>query len=98
METGPNMGEGQKNGANNNTALAKILSQLNLPTLALVLISGGVNWGATEQNAQINRHEIQRSIDEIHKIFENQYRREQAYQQIDEINRIVKELKAQQTK
>ena len=92
------MEEGQKNGGNNNTALAKILSQLNVPTLLLVLLTGGGNWFATEQNAQINRHEIQKAIEEIHKIFENQYRREQAYSQIDEINRNVKELRAQQSK
>jgi thymidylate synthase len=87
------MEEASKNSGNNTTALAKLLSQLNVPTLALILLSGGGNWFATEQNAQINRHEIQKAIDEIHRIFENQQRREQAYQQIDEINRIVKELK-----
>jgi thymidylate synthase len=86
------MDEGQKNG-NSSSALAKLLNQLNLPTLALVLLTGGGNWFATEQNAQINSHEIQKAIDEVHRIFENQQRREQAYQQIDEINRIVKELK-----
>jgi thymidylate synthase len=87
------MEESQKNGGNSTSALAKLLSQVNLPTLALVLLTGGGNFFATEQNAQLNRHEIQKAIDEIHRIFENQQRREQAYQQIDEINRIVKELK-----
>jgi sensor domain CHASE-containing protein len=80
-------------GGNSTSALAKLLNSLNLPTLALILLTGGGNWFATEQNAQINRHEIQKAIDEVHRIFENQQRRESAYAQIEETNRIVKELK-----
>jgi hypothetical protein len=82
-----------KNGGNNTTALAKLLSQLNVPTLVLILLTGSSNFFATENNAQINRHEIQKAIDEVHRIFENQQRREIAYAQIEETNRIVKELK-----
>jgi hypothetical protein len=81
-----------KNGGNSSTALAKLINQINLPTLALILLTGGGNWFATDHNAQINRHEIQKAIDEIHRIFENQQRRENAYAQIEETNRIVKEL------
>jgi hypothetical protein len=87
-----NTGE-PNSGGNSNSALAKMLGQLNLPTLALIVLSGGGNWFATEQNAQLNRHEIDKAIAEIHRIFLNQDRREMAYDQISENNQILKELK-----
>jgi hypothetical protein len=70
------------------------LTELNWPTLALILITGGGNLLTTQQAASLNHAEIERAIEEIHKIFLNQERREEAYHQIDESNRILKELQA----
>lgn len=39
-----------KNG-NSTNALAKLLNSLNLPTLALILLTGGGNWFATEKTS-----------------------------------------------
>jgi hypothetical protein len=76
--------------------LAKLLGQVNLPTLALVTLLGGGNLFVTQESAQLNHREIEKAIAEIHKIFLNQERREQAYDDIAETNRIVKELKLKQ--
>jgi hypothetical protein len=88
LSTGEN-----NSGGNSNSALVKMLGQLNLPTLALIILSGGGNWFATEQNGQLNRHDIDKAVAEIHRIFLNQERREKAYDQISENNQILKELK-----
>jgi hypothetical protein len=76
--------------------MAKLLGQLNLPTLALIVLMGGGNLFVTQESAQLNHREIEKAIAEIHRIFLNQERREQAYEDIAETNRIVKELKLKQ--
>jgi hypothetical protein len=78
---------------NQTSALAKMLSQLNVPTIAMILLAGGGNFFATQENGRLNQEEIEKAITEIHKIFLNQERREEAYRQIDESNRILKELR-----
>lgn len=49
MSSGPE--QSAKNGANNTSAVAKLLSQLNVPTLALILLTGGSNFFATERSS-----------------------------------------------
>lgn len=50
---------------NNTTALAKLLNQLNLPTLALILLTGGGNWFATQSTSTEQKEETQRAIAQI---------------------------------
>jgi hypothetical protein len=56
-----------KNG-NSTTALAKLLNQLNLPTLALVLLTGGGNWFKTQNTGDEQRIEIHRAIQQVHEL------------------------------
>lgn len=54
-----------KNG-NNTTALAKLLNQLNLPTLLLIAVTGGGNLLATKQTGDEGRAEAIRQIRDLH--------------------------------
>lgn len=54
---------------NNNNTAAKLLGQLNLPTLALILLTGGGNWFATEKNSSDRDsqfHQAFRQIGDLH--------------------------------
>ena len=53
-----------KNG-NHTKAVAKLLNQLNLPTLALILLTGGGNWFATKETGNEQREELGRAIRQI---------------------------------
>ena len=58
---------GNANGQNAHvTALAKLLNQLNLPTLALILLTGGGNWFATERTSTEQKEELAKAFNEIH--------------------------------
>ena len=60
----------EENGNNpSSNALANVLNQLNLPTLAMVMLMGGGNWLATKSTGDLNYHEIQRAATEIHDLY-----------------------------
>ena len=56
------------NASNSTTAMAKLLNQLNLPTLALILISGGGNWFATERTSSEQKEELAKAFNEINEL------------------------------
>lgn len=60
------MSEAQEPKNNGSAALAKLLNQLNLPTLALILITGGSNWFATHSTSDEQRADISRAIRQVH--------------------------------
>jgi hypothetical protein len=76
------MGEPQQNNSasgNSGTAVAKLLNQLNLPTLALVLLTGGGNWFATEKNSTDRDHQFNqafRQIRDLHDALEETEKRQ----------------------
>jgi ABC-type phosphate transport system auxiliary subunit len=55
---------------NGSTVLAKLLNQLNLPTLAMILLMGGGNLFQGAQSSQENHREIDRAIQEVHQLYE----------------------------
>jgi ABC-type phosphate transport system auxiliary subunit len=55
---------------NGNSALAKLLNSVNLPTLGLILAMGGGNLFQGITSSQENRHEIDRAIREVHLLYE----------------------------
>jgi hypothetical protein len=64
------MSEDAQNGKNNGSALlANVLNQLNLPTLAIIMLMGGGNWLATKSTGDLNHHEIQRAATEVHDLY-----------------------------
>ena len=64
------MSEDAQNGKNNGSkALANVLDQLNLPTLAMIMLMGGGNWLATKSTGDLNHHEIQRAATEVHDLY-----------------------------
>jgi hypothetical protein len=66
-----------KNGGNNTAA--KLLNQLNLPTLALVLLTGGGNWFATERNSadrDSQFHQAFRQIRDLHEALDETEKRQ----------------------
>lgn len=69
-----------KNG-NSTTALAKLLGQLNLPTLALILLTGGGNWFATEKQStdrDSQFHQAFRQLRDVHEALEETDKRQRA--------------------
>lgn len=50
---------------NSSTMLAKLLNQLNLPTLAMILLMGGGNWFATKEDGRLTREDAQRVVNQI---------------------------------
>lgn len=52
-------------GTNNNSTLAKLLNQLNLPTLALILLTGGGNWFATERGTADRDSQFQQAFRQL---------------------------------
>jgi ABC-type phosphate transport system auxiliary subunit len=54
----------------NGSALAKVASQLNLPTLGLILAMGGGNLFQGITSSEANKHEIDRAIREVHDLHE----------------------------
>lgn len=57
---------GQKNGS---SALAKLLNQVNLPTLALILLTGGGNFFQGIQLGHEGHEERDRALREIHQLY-----------------------------
>lgn len=56
----------QEGGAGNSTsALAKLLNQINLPTLAMILLMGGGNIFATKDDGRLTREEAQRVVSQV---------------------------------
>lgn len=55
--------------SNNNSALAKLLNQLNVPTLAAILLMGGGNFFQGVQSSAANHEEIERAIREVHQLY-----------------------------
>ena len=55
----------QKNGS---TALAKLLNQLNVPTLAAIMLMGGGNFFATKTTSDEQRADILKAVREIHEL------------------------------
>lgn len=50
---------------NNTSALAKLLNQINLPTLAMILLMGGGNLFATKDDGRLTREEAQRVVSQV---------------------------------
>lgn len=65
------MSEEQTTSKNGTTALASLLNQLNLPTLALILITGGGNWFATKATSDEQRADILKAVSQIHDLHES---------------------------
>lgn len=55
---------------NNGSSIAKLLNQINLPTLGLILAMGGGNLFQGITSSQANKHEIDRAIAEVHQLYE----------------------------
>lgn len=53
---------------NNTTTTAKLLNQLNVPTLATVLLVGGSNFFTTKTTSEEQRAETLRAVREIHEL------------------------------
>lgn len=53
----------EKNGA---TALAKLLNQLNIPTIAIIALFGGGNFLATKTTSNESRTDVLKALAEIH--------------------------------
>lgn len=62
------MVEEAKSNGNGTTALAKLLNQLNVPTLLAVMFFGGGNWLKTNEDGHLTREESQRVSREIHEL------------------------------
>jgi methyl-accepting chemotaxis protein len=52
------------------SALAKLLNQLNLPTLGLILLMGGGNWFTTKATSDEQREEIHKAVRQINDLHE----------------------------
>jgi TolA-binding protein len=52
-----------------NGQVTEVLKNLNWPTVALIVFSGGANWLSTNNNSQTNRYEIERARDQINQMF-----------------------------
>jgi hypothetical protein len=50
---------------NSSSALTKLLSQINLPTLAMIVLMGGGNLFATKDDGRLTREEGQRVIAQV---------------------------------
>lgn len=57
-------------GGNGSQGLAKLLNQLNLPTLALILLLQGSNLWETKSGNNFNAAEMDRAIREVHQLYE----------------------------
>jgi ABC-type transporter Mla subunit MlaD len=55
---------------NSSSVLAKVLNQLNLPTLGLIMLMGGGNLFQGIQSSDSNHQEIERAIREVHQLYE----------------------------
>jgi hypothetical protein len=80
-----------------NNEVKKNGSQLNWPTVALILATGGVNLFSTNQNSQQRGYQLDRAIQEIHELhshinqtLEQQKRRDA---RVDEITKDVNDVK-----
>lgn len=51
--------------SNHTSAIAKLLSQVNAPTLILILLTGGGNWFATQSTSTEQKEEIQAAIRQV---------------------------------
>ena len=51
--------------SNGSSALAKLLNQINLPTLAMILLMGGGNLFATKDDGRLTREEAQRVVSQV---------------------------------
>lgn len=70
--------------SNGTTGLAKLLNQLNLPTLVLILLMQGGNLWETKSGNQFNAAELERAIREVHDLYpklEEAIRRQQRMQE-----------------
>ena len=56
------------NGTSGAGALAKLLGQLNLPTLSLIVLMGGGNLWATKSVSEEQRLDIFRAVRQIHEL------------------------------
>lgn len=78
---------------NQTAGLAKLLNQLNLPTLMAILVATGGNWWETKVGNDLNVREIERAIEEVHQLYpklnEAIDRQRQIQQQINEINQKI---------
>jgi ABC-type oligopeptide transport system ATPase subunit len=59
------------NSGNGTSALAKLLNQLNLPTLGLILLMGGGNWFTTKATSDEQRGEIHKAVRQINDLHES---------------------------
>jgi ABC-type oligopeptide transport system ATPase subunit len=59
------------NSGNGTSALAKLLNQLNLPTLGLILLMGGGNWFTTKATSDEQRQEIHKAVRQINDLHDS---------------------------
>lgn len=59
----------ENGGSSGNSGMAKLLSQLNLPTLVAVLVMSGGNLWETRSGNDFNAKELERAIEEIHQLY-----------------------------
>lgn len=79
--------------ANGSSALAKLLNQLNLPTLALILITGGGNWFATKSTSDEQRTIVVRQVRDLHEALDDfEKRQKQILDNQAEILRRMQEI------
>ena len=57
-----------KNSNNHTTALAKLLNQLNIPTLVAVTLMGGGNFFATKTTSSEQKDELSKALKEVHEL------------------------------
>lgn len=59
----------KSNNSNGSSTLAKLLNQLNLPTLALILLTGGGNWFVTKQDGELTREDTDRARRQLQSLY-----------------------------
>jgi chromosome segregation ATPase len=64
------MGENNSSGSNGSAMLAKLLNQLNIPTLAVILLTGGGNLLATHKLSDEQKLEIKAALRQVHDLHE----------------------------
>lgn len=84
---------------NSTSALAKLLNQLNLPTIGMIVLMGGGNWLQTKAGADFNAQEIERATREIHDLYprlqEAIERQKKIQETLDNQGRMLEQLKKQ---
>lgn len=93
----------EKANGNSTTALARLINQINIPTLLAIMFFGGGNLLTTNEDGRLTREESQRVSREVHELhnamadFEKRQRAalENQAKMLDNQSRLLEQLKKQ---